>query len=39
MVMLIREGRKKFGDSSKPYFDGIVNAKNRIPYQNGIKMR
>ena len=39
MVILIREGRKKFGYSSKPNSGGIVNAKNRIPCQNGIKMR
>ena len=39
MVILIREGRKKFGYSSKPNADGIINAKNRLPAQNGIKMR
>ena len=42
MVILIGrppEGRKKFGCSSKPNCGGVVNAKNRIPCQNGIKMR
>ena len=39
MVILIREGRKKFGYSSKSNFGGVINAKNRFLAQNGIKMR
>ena len=39
MVIIIREGRKKFGYSSKPNSGGIINAKNRFLAQNGIKMR
>ena len=39
MVILVREGRKKFGYSSKSNSGGIINAKNRFPAQNGIKMR
>ena len=33
-----KQTSKKFGYSSKPNFGVIVNAKNRFPCQNGIKM-
>ena len=38
MVILHREGRKKFGFSSKPNHGVIVNAKSMLLCQNGSKM-
>ena len=36
MVILHREGRKKFEFSSKPDYGGIVSVENRFPCQNGL---
>ena len=38
MVILVWEGRKKFGFSSKPNYGVIVNAKSMLLCQNGTKM-
>ena len=39
MVILVREGRKKFGYPSKPNCGSIVNTKSMFPCQKWYKMR
>ena len=39
MVILVREGRKKFGYPAKSNYGVIFNAKSMFPCQNSTKIR